>query len=230
MNEFEKRKCLDLTNKMLRKDLCRLFREKVDPERDGAPDYYTIIKQPMDLTTIRKKLNSNEYKSIEQWIDDMNLIWKNAKLYNTEGSIIHFIAQELEQWFAKKCTQIPRNKDEEWMLQLRKSSTALMRLASHPPSSIVPMPNLSIEEILDESNLGFPVNQQLNLNQQTNKSKSNTSTNSKEQKTTTTKTNENEDDVQIIEQNQQETTNDPDERSESPDDGYGDASDESIDL
>ena len=224
MNEFEKRKCLDLTNKMLRKDLCRLFREKVDPERDGAPDYYTIIKQPMDLTTIRKKLNSNEYKSIEQWIDDMNLIWKNAKLYNTEGSIIHFIAQELEQWFARKCAQIPRNKDEEWMLQLRKSSTALMRLASHPPSSIVPMPNLSIEEILDETNLGFSTQITQQPSNKTTKSKSKTANTSKEQKTTT-KTNENDDDVQIIEQNQQETPI-PDERSDSPDDGYGDISDE----
>ena len=151
MNEFEKRKCLELTNKMLRKDLCRLFKEKVDPERDGAPDYYTIIKHPMDLTTIRKKLNANEYRSIDQWAGDVNLIWKNAKIYNIEGSIIHFIAKELEEWFARKLIQLPRNKDEEWMLQLRKSSTALMRLASHPPSSIVPMSNLVFDTLISDT-------------------------------------------------------------------------------
>lgn len=138
MNEFEKRKCVELTTKMWNKDLCRPFRDKVDPERDGAPGYFNIIKRPMDLGTIKKKLNANEYKSIEQWAEDVNLVWSNAKLYNNEGTLINLIAQELEQWFSKKLRKLPRNKDEEWMINLQKSSKTLTRLSQHPPASIVP--------------------------------------------------------------------------------------------
>ncbi|KAI5515572.1 acetylation-dependent protein binding [Trichomonas vaginalis G3] len=118
------------------------FKDKVDPERDGAPDYYKIIKHPIDLTTIKRKLNSNEYKSIEQWADDVNLVWKNAKTYNNEGSVIHFIAQEQEIWFARKYKNIPRTKDEEWVYQLQKATKILSRLATQPPNSIVPSANV----------------------------------------------------------------------------------------
>ncbi|EAX92740.1 Bromodomain containing protein [Trichomonas vaginalis G3] len=142
MNDFEKRQCLHLTNKMIHKDLCHVFKDKVDPERDGAPDYYKIIKHPIDLTTIKRKLNSNEYKSIEQWADDVNLVWKNAKTYNNEGSVIHFIAQEQEIWFARKYKNIPRTKDEEWVYQLQKATKILSRLATQPPNSIVPSANV----------------------------------------------------------------------------------------
>ena len=145
MNDFDKRKCVELTNKMLHKDLCRPFREKVDPERDGAPDYLEIVKNPMDLTTVRKKLVAGEYKSISEWSDDVNLIFKNARLYNDEGSLIDLIAQEMEQWFARKVAQIPRNKEEEWMISLRKYSTVLSRLSYHPPSSIALLHNSSID-------------------------------------------------------------------------------------
>ncbi|OHT07427.1 Bromodomain containing protein [Tritrichomonas foetus] len=136
MNEFEKKKCLELTNKMHRMDLCKPFKEKVDPVRDGAPDYFQIVKRPMDLTTIRKKLNSNDYRSIDLWVADVNQVWTNAMLYNNEGTLIYVIAQEMEIWFKKKFESMPRNKDEEWMEMLRKSTKKMFDLARNPPSSI----------------------------------------------------------------------------------------------
>lgn len=139
MNDFEKRKCHELVVKMHRKELTKPFREKVDPERDGAPDYYEIIKQPMDLATVKKKLAAGEYKTMDLFTTDVNLIWKNAKLYNEEGTYLHLIAQELENWFNNKISKLPRNKEEEWMLQLLKSSQVMSILAHHVPSSIVPM-------------------------------------------------------------------------------------------
>ena len=87
---------------MFHKDLCRPFRDKVDPERDGAKDYYEIIKNPMDLTTLRRKLIAGDYKTIEEWSTDVNLIFKNARLYNEEGSLIDLVAREMEQWFSRK--------------------------------------------------------------------------------------------------------------------------------
>ncbi|KAH0785269.1 Bromodomain containing protein [Histomonas meleagridis] len=136
MNDFKKQKCIELTNKMLRMDLCRPFKDKVDPIRDGAPDYLTIVQRPMDLTTIRKKLNNNEYKSYENWAEDVNQVWENAMIYNNEGTLIYVMAQDMELWFRKKYQNLPQDRDEEWMKTLRKASKKMLELSRHPPSSI----------------------------------------------------------------------------------------------
>ncbi|KAI9839062.1 MAG: Transcriptional activator spt7 [Thelocarpon superellum] len=54
-----------------------------------APDYYNVIKQPMDLGTMTKKLKSLAYKSKQDFVDDLNLIWANCLKYNADPS--HFL-------------------------------------------------------------------------------------------------------------------------------------------
>ena len=47
-----------------------------------APDYYSIIKHPMDLSSMTKKLKAIQYKSKKEFVDDLNLIWSNCLKYN----------------------------------------------------------------------------------------------------------------------------------------------------
>ncbi|KAJ5104119.1 hypothetical protein N7532_004648 [Penicillium argentinense] len=54
-----------------------------------APDYYTIIKHPMDLGTMTKKLKGLQYRSKQDFVDDLNLIWSNCLKYNTNPE--HFL-------------------------------------------------------------------------------------------------------------------------------------------
>ncbi|PLB52915.1 Bromodomain protein [Aspergillus steynii IBT 23096] len=54
-----------------------------------APDYYTIIKHPMDLGTMTKKLKALQYRSKQDFVDDVNLIWSNCFKYNTNPD--HFL-------------------------------------------------------------------------------------------------------------------------------------------
>ncbi|KAI9757640.1 MAG: Transcriptional activator spt7 [Chaenotheca gracillima] len=54
-----------------------------------APDYYNIIKHPMDLGSMTKKLKSISYKSKAEFVDDLNLIWDNCLRYNADPS--HFL-------------------------------------------------------------------------------------------------------------------------------------------
>ncbi|KAJ2904118.1 putative bromodomain-containing protein [Zalerion maritima] len=51
-----------------------------------APDYYSIIKQPMDLGTMTKKLKQHTYKSKADFVADLNLIWDNCLRYNQDMS------------------------------------------------------------------------------------------------------------------------------------------------
>ncbi|KAI5842522.1 hypothetical protein DFP73DRAFT_573945 [Morchella snyderi] len=49
-----------------------------------APDYFSIIKHPMDLGTVMKKLKTHQYKSKKEFVDDLNLIWANCLAYNAD--------------------------------------------------------------------------------------------------------------------------------------------------
>lgn len=66
------------------------FLQRVN-KRD-APDYHSIIKHPMDIGTMVKKLKSFQYKSKKDFVDDLNLIWSNCLKYNADPA--HFLRKK----------------------------------------------------------------------------------------------------------------------------------------
>lgn len=46
--------------------------------------YSDVIREPMDLSTIRHRLESNQYDNAEAYIRDFQLMFKNSKTYNTD--------------------------------------------------------------------------------------------------------------------------------------------------
>eukprot|EP00210_Caulerpa_lentillifera_P001621 g1559.t1 len=53
-----------------------------------APDYFNIVKEPMDLETIRKRLERGFYENPRDFSEDMRLVWSNCALYNKKGEYI----------------------------------------------------------------------------------------------------------------------------------------------
>ena len=53
------------------------------------PEYYEIIKQPIDLRLIAQKIQSNSYSSVENLSGDLMLMIHNAKLYHSSTSDIY---------------------------------------------------------------------------------------------------------------------------------------------
>lgn len=51
-------------------------------KKKDAVDYHLIIKHPMDLGTIMKKLKQLAYHSKQEFVDDLHLIWANCLKYN----------------------------------------------------------------------------------------------------------------------------------------------------
>lgn len=49
-----------------------------------APDYYDVIKNPMDLGTMLRNVRQGRYKSKAQFMRDLDLIWDNCLTYNSE--------------------------------------------------------------------------------------------------------------------------------------------------
>ncbi|KAK4695954.1 transcriptional activator SPT7, partial [Phenoliferia sp. Uapishka_3] len=57
------------------------FLQKV--KKTEVPDYFDIIKKPMDLGTLLKRVKSQMYRSKKAFADDLDQIWTNALLYNS---------------------------------------------------------------------------------------------------------------------------------------------------
>eukprot|EP00804_Cyclotella_cryptica_P012698 CCRYP_016280-RB/>CCRYP_016280-RB protein AED:0.48 eAED:0.50 QI:0/-1/0/1/-1/1/1/0/181 len=61
------------------------FRTVIDAQNCaamGAPDYCEVIKKPMNLTYIQTKVNNKSYETLQEFLEDVDLIVRNALLYN----------------------------------------------------------------------------------------------------------------------------------------------------
>ncbi|XP_070602675.1 bromodomain testis-specific protein isoform X1 [Erythrolamprus reginae] len=83
------------------------FHQPVDAEFLKLPDYYNIIKEPMDLTTIQKRLEHRYYSCAEECIENFKTMFANCYLYNKPGDDIVFMGQELEKVFVQKIAHMP---------------------------------------------------------------------------------------------------------------------------
>ena len=52
-------------------------------------DYFEIVKKPMDLSLIKRKLDTGQYTEPWQYVDDVWLMFDNAWLYNRKSSKVH---------------------------------------------------------------------------------------------------------------------------------------------
>ena len=100
--------CLILLEEISKHELSEAFLEPVDWEALKLPDYPVIIKKPMDLGTIRTNIETGKYDDAYDFAEDLRLVWKNAKLYNTPGSPIYINAETLSQLFERKFPRIKK--------------------------------------------------------------------------------------------------------------------------
>ncbi|XP_061677180.1 bromodomain-containing protein 2b isoform X4 [Syngnathoides biaculeatus] len=82
------------------------------PPKSIATDYHKIIKQPMDMGTIKKRLENNFYRSACECIQDFNTMFTNCYIYNKPTDDIVLMAQSLEKIFLQKVAQMPQDEVE----------------------------------------------------------------------------------------------------------------------
>lgn len=70
--------------------------------REEVPDYYEVIKEPMDLSTMESKLENDKYDLFDQFLYDAKLVFKNCRSYNAEHTTYYKNANKLEKFFNNK--------------------------------------------------------------------------------------------------------------------------------
>jgi E1A/CREB-binding protein len=94
---------MPILDEILRLPNClSIFGSPVDPVLFNLPDYFTIIKSPMDLGSVRKKLEALQYRDSSFFVEDVHLTFDNAMLYNPKSSQIHQLAKSFKKDFDNK--------------------------------------------------------------------------------------------------------------------------------
>lgn len=138
-------------NFSLKKAMLALLQELVEFEVDGInigapfleevsrkdfPDYYKLIKQPMSLISVRKHINGHKVRTIDQFVEEVELIWKNAQLYNEEDSLIYQDSITLSKHFNAKIEEL-REKLRAHSVESTPSSKKkpTIKIKAKPPKS-----------------------------------------------------------------------------------------------
>ncbi|EXJ54679.1 Atypical/BRD protein kinase [Cladophialophora yegresii CBS 114405] len=78
------------------------FMDPVDPVALNIPTYFQIIKKPMDLKTVKQKLQNNEYERAKDFEEDVRQIFKNCFKFNPDGDLVNNSGHALEALFNSK--------------------------------------------------------------------------------------------------------------------------------
>lgn len=90
-----------------------VFKEPVDYVALGLTDYPDIIKFPMDLGTIKKKIQADGYNNINDIATDIRLVWSNCMLYNRDGSEYYHLADTFARSFEDAFSALRRLEDSK---------------------------------------------------------------------------------------------------------------------
>lgn len=82
MTNSQRRFCSNVLNTIENSKSCEFFRDPVDVEKEGVPDYYEYVENPMDLSKMKQRLQRGKYTSVDGFLSDMDQIVLNSLEYN----------------------------------------------------------------------------------------------------------------------------------------------------
>ncbi len=71
------------------------------------PTYPKVVKKPMDLSTMKRKLDNHEYPSTEKFYEDFKLMIRNCFNFNPAGTPVNQAGIELQRFFDERWKNLP---------------------------------------------------------------------------------------------------------------------------
>lgn len=117
-----RRQCIDLLELIWQQSDAEPFREPVDTEE--FPDYLTVVKTPMDLSTVRSRLLDEDHGNPHDFARDIRLIFSNSKNFNTnKHSQIFAMTCRLSSLFEDHMKKII----QDWKTAQIRAKTSLLK-------------------------------------------------------------------------------------------------------
>jgi len=104
------KECISCLEELEEKPEAEPFLIPVDWKGLNLPDYPKIVKKPMDLGSIRTKLEAGNYANVLAFGADVRLVWANAMKFNQPGSGIYVAAETLQRVFEKRFSKVSKAK------------------------------------------------------------------------------------------------------------------------
>lgn len=99
--------CSTLLTKLKRNVNATPFLKPVDPIALGIPDYPEKIKHPMDISTVKNKLDLKQYHSPDEFNSDMLLMFNNCYSYNHPDSVVYGMGKDLQRTYESLFSELP---------------------------------------------------------------------------------------------------------------------------
>ncbi len=90
-----------------------IFNAPVDPVSLNIPNYFDVIKNPMDLGTVKRKMEQGEYDEPKEVARDIRLTFENAISFNPSNSYVYKIAKTLLKMFNKEWSGFEKATEKE---------------------------------------------------------------------------------------------------------------------
>ncbi|KAG8501649.1 hypothetical protein CXB51_003831 [Gossypium anomalum] len=138
-NKFFK-SCSSLLERLMKHKHGWVFNSPVDVKGLGLHDYYSVIKHPMDLGTVKTRLGKNWYKSPREFAEDVRLTFQNAMTYNPKGQDVHVMAEQLSKIFEGKWASIEADYIRDMRLAVEYEASLHQKLIATTPLGRTPAP------------------------------------------------------------------------------------------
>lgn len=83
------------------------------PSRKELPEYYELIRKPVDFKKIKERVRNHKYRSVSDLEKDVMLLCHNAQTYNLEGSQIYEDSIVLQSVFKSARQKIAREESDD---------------------------------------------------------------------------------------------------------------------
>ncbi|KAG5667684.1 hypothetical protein PVAND_015656 [Polypedilum vanderplanki] len=134
-----------IIDQLVAKDTLEIFLEPVDVNE--VPDYATVIKNPIDLGTMREKLKSGAYNNLDDLEVDFNLMIKNCLLYNNKDTIFYKMGLKMKEQGATIFRHARRELEKSGMIEAPMADAEIIKIIDSEMKEILSKSKPSVEAV-----------------------------------------------------------------------------------
>ncbi|EAY06895.1 hypothetical protein TVAG_056890 [Trichomonas vaginalis G3] len=133
MNEYLQGRILRIVESLIEWSVCSQFTSAPATTDGLAMNMFIVPEQKFDLNSIKTKCENKEYKTLEEYRDDVNKVLATGLEKKNKDNFMYIMAQEAYLWFNNKINTLPRNQEQEWRDKIAKQVAKINELLQYNP-------------------------------------------------------------------------------------------------